>query len=570
MGNSIFDDDDNVFSLSSGFDEGEKKSTPPKGPVRATQPPARSIPESPISSQPKFPGSDKGMPVAPQQPANNHAKRANKQPLPVRNNNPLPTHQLPSSLPASLPTVSPIPTQSQPSTTQQNRNPLPSIPRQEKSFTQLPISQSIPQQEYVDEEYVDEEYVDNNSSEAIWAEDERRQDEQNEKHRIEDEARRLRQEERRAEEEHAERIKRNAEKRVAERKRLEREEEERFSNNASNFQPEQYNQVKEVPTKGKKGKKTKEVKEKVPTSFAGKRRNVLILRLIVFIVLGVFVIAGVKTTFFPTPGPTPKQVVATVKDGLGLTNFPTEQGSAFVIGFSKVYLTVQANGGGDRSKELAPYMPTNLISEQRFSQENTSETSDPQKITSGPYISGVINKDDNNAVYTIAAQVNNSTWLYIDVPTYYDNKKDAFVISGTPAFVPAPTQGDLVGQIRPWSTEDQAVGIILTDTAKQFFPAWATSNKEVMSPYITTDATTATKTGLAGIVTFVNVNSVSVEPADELSDPSKRRARVSIQWANSLVKGTTYAQVYDLELEKVADQWRIQSIVGGVTTETDK
>lgn len=539
MANSIFDDDDDgIFSLSGGFDEGDKTMRPAPKQVPSIKAPIRTTPEQKITPRqpPALPQTNRA--VAPQAP---NAQRGLTRP-PTS----MPATHVPSHLPSQPTTVDETPTALPMSK-------LPAMPVVEKSFTQLPTSQQIPQQTYEATPFVPDTSVEDR------AYDRRREEE------AEEEARYQRKEARRREEERAERIKRDAENRILERKRL--EEEENLKYQTQKEQPE----PAPSPVKGKKGKsKQGSPKEKTSGSFSGSRKNILILRIVVFTVIGIFLIAGVKTAFFPTPGPTPNQVVSTVKKGLGITAFPKEQGSGFIMGFSKVYLTIQANGGGERVKDLAPYMTTKVISEQRFSQDNNSQTSNPQNVTSGPYISGVKSKDDNNAVYTVAAQVNNGPWLYIDIPVYYDDKNDAFTVSGTPAFVPAPAQGKLVGEPKPWLIDDKDVGVLFTENAKQFFPAWGSSNKEVMAPYITPDATSTVKNGLSGNLIFKSLNSVSVSEPEEGKDPKKRKARVSIQWESALVPGTTYAQTYDLNIQQVGDLWRIHSIEGGVTTETAK
>ena len=590
MGNSIFDDDDG-FSLSGGI-EGEE----PKPQVKRT--PVAPSPVKPVGTQrPAAPNAEtrRTPPARPQgtstpvAPATNNTPQQNA-PLRRRSNSGLPANPAERTLPPvnkltskpGIPTGLPVaPIQQKPATTlppsvsmpqkrsEQKKSALPVLPTtptpifHEQVTPEEPVAVEPESVSYTEaaEENIHESYhppvIEDDEEEEELREAERRAEERRLRRQraLEQE----REEERREEEERLLRAKR-AKERAAE--LAEDEEIEAPVSNAKG--------VKGKTPVLKGAKRTPKPKaEKVTGKFSGERRKILILRLIALSVLFVFVFAGLKATFLPAKGPTPKQVIATVKDGIGMTDFPTDKAEGFVLGFSKIYLTIPKEGSGDRAKALEPYAPTNVIADQQFS--SVSSSADGQIITGGPYISGVVSKDNKNAVYTVTAQINNATWIYIDVPVFYDSKTQSFAISGTPAFVPAPKQAKVDPQIKPWADDDQEAVKIFTPAAKLFFAAWAKSNTQEMLPYQTADADIATKTGLDNTVKFDSITRVSIEPGTGLADPNTRKARVTVRWENAFAAKTFYSQTYDLVLVKVpdADQWRIKSIAGGITSETN-
>lgn len=585
MGNSIFDDDDG-FSLSGGI-EGEE----PKPQIKRT--PVAPSPVKPVGTQrPATPNAEarRTPPVRPQGNSIPSAPVANPAPqqdapLRRRSNSGLPATPTERNLPPvnkltakpGIPTGLPVaPIQQKPANTlppvvsmppkrsEQKKNPLPVLPT-----TPAPIfhEQIIPEEPVaVEQESVSyTEAAEENIHESYHPpviED----DEEEERQEIERRAEERRLRRQRALEQEREEERREEEERLLRAKRAKERAAELEEDNDSPVSNPKGAKGKAPARKGSK-RVPKPKAEKGTGKFSGARRKILILRLIALGVIVVFVFAGLKATFIPAKGPTAKQVIATVKDGIGMTNFPTSSGEGFVLAFSKIYLTVPKDGGGERAKALAPYAPPNVITEQQYSSV-PSET-DAQVITSGPYVSGVVSKDDKNAVYTVTAQINNTTWIYIDVPVFYDNSTKAFAVSGTPAFVPAPKQAKVDPQTKPWNDEDQEAVKIFTPAAKLFFAAWAKSNTQEMLPYQTADADTATKTGLDNTVKFDSLTRVSIQPADGLPDPNIRKARVTVRWENAFIPKTYYSQTYDLVLVKVpdADQWRIKSIVGGITTD---
>lgn len=569
MSNSIFDDEDGAFSLSSGFDGGEAPKAPkpaPKERLVAGPPPTRNTrPVTPPNKQtaPVRPGA---MPTG----GLTSVRRQNQKPA-------APTTGLPKSpgsggstpdtgRNAKLPTMPPLASADKPALSPAAKTALPAVPTPEQprkerySDEQLPRTQSrLPS--------MPEPTLPAAPTYADTAADElRNQDEDDfvdyERERRDRERRREREIARQREEE-----RRNAENERQDYERLRAEENKRKQLEVSLDEEEETRSSSKSKSKNNKKKpRGKASKPEKVSKYAGDRKKVLWLQITVYSVLGMMVLAGAKATFLPNSGPTPQQVIATVKKGIGMTDFPTSRGEGFVLAFSDVYLSLNDGGIAERNKNLALYMPLSVVQEQGFQQSGPAT----QTITGGPYINSVKSVDDNNAIYTVSAQVNDGIWIYMDVPVYYDTENDSFAVSGTPAFTAAPEQAAVPAQPKGWTADDKAVVDAFTPNAELFFDAWSKSDKKAMNPFLTEDANTTAKVGLNGTAKFSRLASVSVEPKPEFADVSKgeiRKARVSVVWENPYVANTSYQQNYDLTLKKVADQWRIQSIDGGVPTE---
>lgn len=565
MGNSIFDDDDDGFTLTGGI-EGEEPKSPRVNPVSKTAPARPEVGRRATGIPPA--GLNRPAPVMPR-PVTGVAPKQN------------PSLPKAPALPVQKMVTKPSPT------LPAARKPLPSIPagpalpkippavyaKPEESYTETVLPASPIELEKSDISYTDEaeESLHENYRTPVDYEEEERAAKRAERRAAEKaEERKL---ERLREQERLDRLRQEREDRLYQEKEKAPEPQEiparvlSRKESAALKREEEKNKREERKNKGKGKNGSKS--EKPAGNYAGNRNKVLILRIVVFSFIAIFAFAGMKATFFPTKGPTANNVIATAKFGLGITKFPTDQGSAFVLGFSKVYLTIQKDGQTERNKQLAIYAPANVITAQQFGKSGGNDPVDTQVITAGPYVSGVVSKTDELAVYTVSAQVNNERWVYMDVPVYYDLEAHTFAISGAPSFVPAPEQAKLKPTKKEWTTDDlKAVDEFLPD-AKLFFAAWADSKKDSMAVHTDPAADTATKTGLAGAVKLKEVSKVSIQPAEEAKDPTVRKARVTVVWDNALVPGTTYSQSYDLTLVKKESElhWKIRTLTGGIPVE---
>jgi hypothetical protein len=588
VGNSIFDDDDDGFSLSGGIEGEESKATPP-APVK---PVAKTAPSRPEVN--RLPNSG-GMPHTP-------GRRA----VPARPSaeTPKPAQAMPKS--PSLPTqrLTVKPTGASP-TLPQTRKPLPSMPstpastslpaippavyaKPEETYTEDVIPSTPIQVEKNDISYAEkaEESLHENYRTPVDYEAERIAEEKAEERAAERRRERIREQER------ADRIVREREERENERRRLEKDTppEAKEPTPAKPLSRKEQASTKREAEKEKRDSrknKGKAIGGKPVSNFSGERSKVLILRVIAFSAIAILAFAGLKSAFIPTPQPTANNIIQTAKYGMGITKFPTERGSAFVIGFSKVYLTVLPNGASERTDKLEAYAPGTVISAQGFSQTGDPKTIVPQTVTSGPYVSGVTSKDDKNAVYTVSAEVNGSQWIYLDVPVQYNLDSQAFVISGPPSFVPAPKLSKLEPVQKKWKLDDTEAVKAFKDDANLFFAAWSKSDYKVIDVHTTPKADISAKSGLDGVVSLKDVTNISIESAEDAATPDVvaddaipesnaglegtndkdvRKASVVVIWNSNLSPGTSYSQSYDLVLVKASGEthWKIASLKGGI------
>lgn len=319
------------------------------------------------------------------------------------------------------------------------------------------------------------------------------------------------------------------------------------------------------PGKGKKKKTTAQAKkegkkEKKPSKYAGGRKSVLFVR----IGAGVAVLAlmgqGVNSIVNPPEFPTQAQFMSVVNENLGVTEFPLDNGNAFVMSFTKEYMNMSPDASNDRRERLREYADDNLVS---VLGNGNAEVS--QKIVDGPVIVGSKAKDDQNAVYTVGVKVNVS-WIYLEVPVYYDKDKLAFVVSGTPSFTTPPVKAE-APDVKSEYEIDAKLATEITPNAESFFTAWGESDEEGLSRYTTKDADVETKAGLQRTATFSKLQEFEVEAKDE-EDPTAntRKGTAQVVWTSTVDPKITFTQDYELELFKQPDgRWYVADITGGVT-----
>lgn len=311
-----------------------------------------------------------------------------------------------------------------------------------------------------------------------------------------------------------------------------------------------------------RGKKAKAVKAKGPNRFSGGRSGVVVVRVFAVMIVAVLMLAGGKSIFFPTQIPDPTTITNVVKKRLGVTNFPAENGQAFVTSFTRLYLTVDP-ANISSTDIYAPYMNSTLAS----SMTTSNGAAGKQTITEGPIISGVKSVDDENAVYTVGVKLSSGTnWVYVDVPVYYDKDKVGFAVSGMPAFAPAPTKITAPQAGAPFERDAKLADSVKTSVMEQFFPAWAASNTAGINLVVLGDANSEAKIGLANAVKFVSIQDFTVEIKQTGDvDETTRKAQATVIWASPTDAKITYTQQYNMVLFRQPDnRWYIKELTSGV------
>lgn len=358
---------------------------------------------------------------------------------------------------------------------------------------------------------------------------------------------------------------------------------------------------RKAATAGKKPVAKSKAKQRPPKkqgNYSGGRNKVLFLRIGVFAALGILVLLGAKSILLPAAGPSKDQVMSAAKEALGQTGFPEDAGVGFATAFTKTFLTMDPNQQVQRDAQLKNYAPDEVIQSinlrYRTGQDTITSsdgtkapaleaapggdtTNQPsQTVTQGPYFVGAKNVDEKNSVITTLSQLNNSQWVYLQIPVTYDPTTLGLAISATPTFLSPTLLAKVPGDSgKPsWQSDTEVVQAFQSDL-ENYLLAWSASDSNLISRYITTDATVATKTGLENTVKFSRLAELSVEGVTDASlTPNTRRAQADVVWIDPATN-IVYPQSYRLVIEKQPDnRWYVKDItnlglIPGNATETD-
>lgn len=275
-------------------------------------------------------------------------------------------------------------------------------------------------------------------------------------------------------------------------------------------------------------------------------------RAILWALIVVIVVNGVRAPFerFTQPS-TP---AANVPSPTGQA-FPAERASAFATQFASIYLNMKSEELDQRSRQLAPYLPS---------------TDDPQWGWDGygrmfaanlqPF--GVETVDADNAVVTLTFQSGARRFL-LSVPVYHSGGR--FVVSGRPALLPAPGAAELPQVAQPEG--DEAAEAELRPQLQGFFKAYADGSSD-LSRYLVAGKGLPS---FGGALSFVELKSVVVPVGG-----ATREIQAVVVWgvptgatpsatpgaAEAGVSGGRLEQAYRLTVEKQGDKWYVEDIRG--------
>lgn len=312
--------------------------------------------------------------------------------------------------------------------------------------------------------------------------------------------------------------------------------------------------------------------EKKISALRGGRKNIVYVKIGISAIIVLLCVVGGKSLFFPTQFPSPAQVTQVVRDDLQITKFPVTKANSFVINFTNAYLTYTPElSGSERELRLQQYASDLVLNLMplRVANSTVDGAAFEQTLVSTPIITGVESIDNNNAVFTVQAQVSTGSTILLSVPVYYDNKTDSLAVSAVASILPAtglakvPTENHKIN----WASDDAIVDVFQPDL-ENYLSAWASSNSDVVKRYLTNDASIAAKTGLKSSVTFVSISDVAVELKDETTatKPHDREATFTVVWADAKSPNVTYNQSYLLEIAQQQDlKWYVKNITSLVT-----
>lgn len=312
----------------------------------------------------------------------------------------------------------------------------------------------------------------------------------------------------------------------------------------------------------KKSKKAKVEGDKTPHRFSGSRKKVLIVNCVAGAVILSILGLGLKPILFPEHIPTPGDVDSRIETTLNITAFNKEGAKPMVSSFAREYFANSEEA--DKQKIMESYTTEGIASE--IVTSISSEAGTKQGITGEPQILNIVAHDDSNATYTVGVKLG-SKWVYIDVPVFFNKESKSYAISGIPAFTPPATVAVIGSEVDEGQNDveiDVEVGDETSENVKSFLQAWAKSDTEALSRYITTTASQNAKLGLQNTAYFDSVEQYEVFylPEGSPDEENNRTARVSVLWKNAPQNATIkYKQNFELKLYKQPDgKWYFADI----------
>lgn len=244
---------------------------------------------------------------------------------------------------------------------------------------------------------------------------------------------------------------------------------------------------------------------------AGGRWLLWPLRVVLWTSLLVVAFRGVTAIVF-TQGPAPAGGGTRTGSTAG-AQFPVAMAEAFAAEFGRVYLSVSPQNQGLREQALAAFVPASVAA----ADPNLGWNGAGQLDLQLEQVAGITVQDPRHAVVTLLAMVN-AQLMELGVPVAVSG--GAVVVSGEPAWLPAPPQAPLPAAVSGRS--DPAAQSQLMDELPAFFEAYADGDSAVLSKFA---ARGVSLTGLGGAVTFGSISALYVPPGG-----ATRQITVTVIW----------------------------------------
>ena len=278
----------------------------------------------------------------------------------------------------------------------------------------------------------------------------------------------------------------------------------------------------------------------------GGRWLVWTLRAVLWTVLLIIGYRGITAIIFNETPASRSGSSAPASGGTGTSQFPVTLAEAYAMQFGAVYLNFSTATAGQRSQELAAYVPGALIS------------ADPQLGWDGSgslqldseQVAGITVQDATHAVVTLLASVNGQL-MQLGVPIYAAN--GGLVVSGEPAWLAAPRQA--APPSPPAAASDPAATGALNAQLPAFFQAYGSGDSATLNRFL---APGATVSGLGGALTYTGISNLYVPTGGATRDIT---ATVVWQLAGSGASGPAKLQMtYDMTVIDQGGKWYVQDI----------
>lgn len=295
------------------------------------------------------------------------------------------------------------------------------------------------------------------------------------------------------------------------------------------------------------------------TRGGGARLQIKIFRGLVYSVLVILIVGGLRNEFAPQKPASIDSIAAQVQQKLGVTGFPTGKAESFAIRYATVYLnTNQASiSSGTRDNALQQFQPNGA----QWGWNNTGSES----VIAGPTIaSPTTSSDAHNGIVTVSAELSSGQWVALAIPVYADGSGN-LVVSGPAGFVALPGVATAPGG-PDVANVDENLNHQMTSVLPGFFTAWAASNTTALARYIAPgSATAAVREGLNGAVTL---SSTGISSIVFPTGGATRIGTVEVEW--NMHGSGSFTQAYTITITQATDgTWNIQDIRGGVVVAKD-
>ena len=268
----------------------------------------------------------------------------------------------------------------------------------------------------------------------------------------------------------------------------------------------------------------------------GTRRQQRLLRVLVFGVLGLLLLLGLRDLVgslvsFPRHAPPTPSASA--------TSVPVSAAEAYAQRVAVAYETYDAGHPEARRQALEPYVGAAAVDDWNGQGSQRAEAAQATSVQG---------TGSGKAVVTVAVLVDSGNWVWLAVPVKAQGEEVGS--SGLPAVVPAATT--LQPDIAPAPPDfDGSLSSALVPTVTNFLHAWASGDQSQLTYYSTPGASIRPLTG----VRFTGLQSLRVLNGQG----DRRQAWAEVVWEDTL----THARItdsYRLNLVDDGGRW----LVGGV------
>jgi conjugative transposon protein TcpC len=285
-------------------------------------------------------------------------------------------------------------------------------------------------------------------------------------------------------------------------------------------------------------------------SGAGGRWLLWPLRAVLWAALLIVAFRGVTAIVFNQDSASP----ATTGTGSASTvggQFPVSLAEAYAAEFGRVYLNFSPQSQGQREQQLAAFVPASVAA----ANPDLGWNGVGQMTLQSEQVAGIAVQDAHQAEVTLLASVNGQL-IELGVPIAASG--DAVVVSGEPAWLPAPAQIALPPAAS--GSSDPVAQSQLNNELPAFFQAYASGDSAALNGFL---APGVSLTGLGGTVAFDSIAGLHVPPGG-----TTRQITVSVIWqlaGQSMASGTKLQVTYGMSVvQQSSVKWYVKEISASI------